>query len=166
LPYEDLTNLKRVLYLGASTGTTVSHLSDILGKKGVIFAVENSQRVARELVENVARVRTNVIPIVKDARIPEMYKVVFGKMDLIYCDIAQPDQTDIAINNCNIYLKEKGLLFLLVKTRSIDVAKNPIEVFRQEKEQLEKSSFTILRSFSLEPFDKDHYFVEAVFHSD
>ena len=39
----------RVLYLGASTGTTVSHISDIIGNEGILFAVEPAVRVAREL---------------------------------------------------------------------------------------------------------------------
>src|SRR6188508_3298676 len=55
-----------VLYLGASTGTTVSHVSDIVGNKGLIFAVEPSVRVAREFLENVASRRKNIIPILMD----------------------------------------------------------------------------------------------------
>ena len=46
----EFTDVDKVLYLGASTGTTVSHLSDIVGRSGRIFAVESSTRVARELI--------------------------------------------------------------------------------------------------------------------
>ena len=46
-------------------------------------------------------------------------------MDVVYVDIAQPDQTKIAIDNCKMYLKKSGFLFLVIKTRSIDVTKDP-----------------------------------------
>ena len=89
----------KVLYLGASTGTTVSHISDIVGLDGIVFAVESAIRVGRELIENVASKRANVVPIIEDARRPESYFSIFGKVDLVYSDIAQADQTDIAIMN-------------------------------------------------------------------
>ena len=82
----------KILYLGASTGTTVSHVSDLVGNKGLVFAVEPAVRVARELIENVASRRKNVIPIMEDARRPESYFSIFGTVDLVYCDIAQYDQ--------------------------------------------------------------------------
>jgi rRNA 2'-O-methyltransferase fibrillarin len=34
----------RVLYLGAASGTSVSHVSDIVGAEGVVYAVEFSHR--------------------------------------------------------------------------------------------------------------------------
>ncbi|KAM3250559.1 hypothetical protein P3S67_022971 [Capsicum chacoense] len=39
-----------VLYLGAALGTTVSHVSDIVGPQGVVYAVEFSHRSGRDLV--------------------------------------------------------------------------------------------------------------------
>ena len=65
-----IMNGTKVLYLGASTGTTVSHVSDIVGTNGIVFAVEPAIRVARELIENVASKRKNVMPILEDARKP------------------------------------------------------------------------------------------------
>ena len=79
-----ITNGTKVLYLGASTGTTVSHISDIIGFSGIVFAVEPAVRVARELIENVASKRRNVVPIVEDARKPQSYFSVFGKVDVVY----------------------------------------------------------------------------------
>ena len=109
----------KVLYLGASTGTTASHVSDIVGEEGLVVGVEFAPRVAREFVEHVARTRKNVIPFVADARDPSKYSVT--TFDLVYCDIAQPDQTEIALLNCGRLLKEKGIHLLVVKARSIDV---------------------------------------------
>src|SRR5919199_76231 len=105
----------RVLYLGASTGTTVSHISDIVGSEGIVFAVEPAIRVARELIENVASRRGNVVPIIEDARKPHSYFSIFGKVDIVYSDIAQSDQTDIAIANCHAYLKKGGTVLVVIK---------------------------------------------------
>src|SRR5919206_163922 len=99
-----IKNGSKILYLGASTGTTVSHVSDIVGPSGIVFAVEPATRVARELIENVASKRKNVVPIVEDARKPRSYFSIFGKVDVVYCDIAQPDQTEIALGNCGAHL--------------------------------------------------------------
>jgi fibrillarin-like pre-rRNA processing protein len=131
-----ILNGMKVLYLGASTGTTVSHISDIVGMNGIVYAVEPAARVARELIQNVASKRKNVIPIIEDARKPHSYFSVFGNVDVIYCDVAQPDQTDIAIANCKVYLKPNGIILLIVKTRSIDVVTDPKQVISQESKKL------------------------------
>ena len=153
----------KVLYLGASTGTTVSHVSDLIGNKGLVFAVEPAVRVARELIENVASKRKNVIPIIQDARRPESYFSVFGNVDLVYCDIAQSDQTEIAIKNCNNFLKNEGILLIVIKTRSIDVTMSPHSVVIRESEKLRKNNFHINQTINLDPFDKDHALVHATY---
>ncbi|MEP0824884.1 MAG: fibrillarin-like rRNA/tRNA 2'-O-methyltransferase [Nitrososphaera sp.] len=158
-----IKNGTKVLYLGASTGTTVSHVSDIVGPSGIVFAVEPATRVARELIENVASKRKNVVPIIEDARKPNSYFAVFGKVDVVYCDIAQPDQTDIAIANCTAYLKQGGVMLLVVKTRSIDVTMEPRAVIVQEAARLEKNGFSIEQIITLDPFDKDHGMIYCVF---
>jgi fibrillarin-like pre-rRNA processing protein len=162
----DFFNVKNILYLGASTGTTVSHLSDIIGYSGKVFAVESSTRVARELISNVSSKRTNVIPIIEDARKPRSYFSIYDKMDLVYCDIAQPDQTTIAIDNCKIYLKEGSPMLLVIKTRSIDVTMSPKNVISQEIKKLESHSFEIKQKIDLAPFDKDHAMIKAIFVQD
>ena len=122
-----------VLYLGVSTGTTISHISDIVGQNGIIFGIEHTSRVARDFLDRVASYRKNIIPIIQDARKPQEYFSVFKKVDVVYVDIAQPDQTDIAINNCKMYLKSNGYLFLVIKSRSIDVTKDPKKVISNKK---------------------------------
>jgi fibrillarin-like pre-rRNA processing protein len=150
-----------VLYLGASTGTTVSHVSDIVGNKGIIFAVEPSARVAREFLENVATRRRNIIPILMDARRFLYYYSYYGLVNVVYSDIAQPDQTDIAINNCKCYLKPGGDLIIVIKTRSIDVLTDPKLVTQNEAKKLEVNQFQILQIINLEPYDKDHSLIHA-----
>lgn len=151
-----------VLYLGVSTGTTISHISDIVGQNGIIFGIEHTSRVARDFLDRVASYRKNIIPIIQDARKPQEYFSVFKKVDVAYVDIAQPDQTDIAINNCKMYLKSNGYLFLVIKTRSIDVTKDPKKVISNEIKKLE-SLFEIKQIINLQPYDKDHAIVIAVF---
>ena len=152
----------RLLYLGASTGTTVSHISDILGPDGVLFAVEVAPRVAREFVERVAMHRPNIIPIISDARRPDKYLWVFSKVNTVYCDIAQPDQTEISLLNCRKYLLKGGNLFLIVKARSIDTLRNPEKIFKEEVCKLIASGFKIKEVIKLYPFDRDHALIRAV----
>jgi fibrillarin-like pre-rRNA processing protein len=157
-------NAMKVLYLGASTGTTVSHISDIVGLEGAVFAVEPAVRVARELIENVASKRANVVPILEDARKPQSYFSIFGKVDIVYSDIAQADQTDIAIANCHAYLKKGGAILVVIKTRSIDVTMDPKVVVEREAKRLQENGFHINQIINLDPFDKDHGIIHAKYH--
>jgi len=154
----------KVLYLGASTGTTVSHISDIVGLDGIVFAVEPAIRVGRELIENVASKRGNVVPIIEDARKPHSYFSIFGKVDLVYSDIAQADQTDIAILNCHCYLKQGATILVVIKTRSIDVTMEPSAVVAHEAKRLKDNGFHIDQIINLDPFDKDHSLIHAKYH--
>ncbi len=119
--------------------------------------------MARELIENVASKRKNVVPVIEDARRPDSYFSVFGHVDLVYCDVAQPDQTDIAIKNCKVFLKNKGIMLLVIKTRSIDVTMSPRSIVTRESEKLERNKFYINQTINLDPFDKDHSLIDATF---
>ena len=156
-PFNEKSN---ILYLGVSTGTTISHVSDIIGPNGIVFGVEHSSRVARDFLDRVAAYRKNILPIIQDARNPTEYFSVYNKVDVVYVDIAQPDQTNIAIENCKMYLKSNGYLFLVIKTRSIDVTKDPKHVINSEVKKLE-SNFYVEQIIDLRPYDKDHAMVIA-----
>ena len=150
----------KVLYLGASTGTTVSHISDIVGNSGIVFAVEHASRVARDLLDRVVKYRSNITPILQDARRPREYFSIYGRVDVTYADIAQWDQTQIAIANCEAFLRPGGILLLVIKTRSIDVTMSPRDVITAETDKLRKK-FEIMQSIDLYPYDKDHAMVMA-----
>ncbi len=145
-----------VLYLGASTGTTPSHVSDIVGKEGSVFCVEISPHCMKQLIQ-LSEKRENVIPILADAHKPDVYEEV-GKVDVIYQDVAQPDQDDILIANAGKFLKNNGTAMLCIKSQSIDVLLPPREVFEKVREKL-KQHFEIEHEIGLEPFDKDHLFL-------
>ncbi|MBA7666013.1 hypothetical protein ES703_74088 [subsurface metagenome] len=143
------------LYLGASSGTTVSHLSDIV-KSGVIYSVEFAERSIRQLIQNTSR-RKNIIPILDDARYPQNYaKSIFSSIDLIYQDVSQPNQAEIALTNCNYYLKENGLLIIAIKSQSIDSIQKSEVVYAQEKKVLEKAGYNILESINIHKYAANH----------
>jgi fibrillarin-like pre-rRNA processing protein len=151
----------KVLYLGAASGTTVSHVSDIVGPEGKVFCVEFAQRSFRDLVNNVSKNRVNTVPIFEDARFPARYRSLVSEVDSVYCDIAQPDQARILAENLDTFL-EKGDEFLMaIKARSIDVTKDPNAIFRQETEILKKRGYTIEEMVRLDPFEKDHSMVRG-----
>jgi|YNPNPStandDraft_1061719.scaffolds.fasta_scaffold02069_2 fibrillarin-like pre-rRNA processing protein len=155
-----LQNLKiskndHVLYLGASTGTTVSHLSDIL-TNGVLYAVENSPVAMKDLI-NVASHRDNIIPILADANHPERYNAIIAhRVDMIYQDVSQRNQTDIFIQNIRWYLRDDGQGVLMVKARSIDVSLKPKQIYENVKQELGKNGLKIKEMTDLSPYERDH----------
>jgi fibrillarin-like pre-rRNA processing protein len=151
-----------VLYLGAASGTTASHVSDIIGEQGRVYCVEFASRSIRDLVDNVCTYRSNMSPILEDARFPEEYAMfIQGSVDNVYCDIAQPEQARVLADNADLYLKNLGWIILAVKAQSIDVTKEPAIIYKHEIEVLEKRSFFIKEVVHLEPYDKAHAMIVA-----
>lgn len=152
----------KVLYLGAASGTTPSHVSDIVGEKGHVYCVEFASRSIRDLVDNVCAYRFNMSPILEDARFPEKYRMfIQGKVDDIYCDIAQPEQAKVLADNADVFLAKSGWVVLAVKAQSIDVTRDPSDVYRSEMRVLEKRGFRIEEIVNLEPYDKAHAMIAA-----
>jgi len=143
-----------VLYLGCSTGTTCSHVSDIIGKNGFVFALDFAPRVMREIVF-VSEDRKNMGVILVDANKPKSYSDKVSQVDVVYQDIAQKNQLDIFLKNINTFLKKDGYALLAVKARSIDITKKPKQIFNEIKEKLEKE-LTIIDYRTLEPYQLDH----------
>jgi fibrillarin-like pre-rRNA processing protein len=151
-----------VLYLGAASGTTPSHVSDIVGEEGHVYCVEFASRSLRELVNNVAAYRLNMSPFLEDARFPEKYAMFIpGKVDCVYCDVAQPEQAKLLADNADVLLKPSGWAMLAVKAQSIDVTKDPLAVYKQEAEVLKKRGFKVKEIVQLEPYDKAHAMIVA-----
>jgi fibrillarin-like pre-rRNA processing protein len=146
----------RVLYLGAASGTTASHISDIVGETGHVYCIEFAARAMRELVNNVCAFRLNMTPILEDARTPQKYAMFAEQVDVIYCDVAQPEQAKILADNAERFLKEHGWAMLAVKSQSIDVTKKPAEIYKREMHNLESRGFTVKAAVELEPYDKAH----------
>ncbi|MFA5944678.1 MAG: fibrillarin-like rRNA/tRNA 2'-O-methyltransferase [Candidatus Thermoplasmatota archaeon] len=142
-----------VLYLGASTGTTVSHVSDLT--QGTVFAVEFSPRSVRDLLWNVEP-RGNVVPILEDAGRPERYAAYIARpVATLLQDVAQRHQVDIFLRNVP-FVQKGGLGYLFVKARSINVAESPLVIYKEVERRLTEAGLQILRQVDLEPFEQDH----------
>jgi fibrillarin-like pre-rRNA processing protein len=153
----------KVLYLGAASGTTASHVSDIVGENGYVYCIEFASRSIRELVNNVCMFRFNMAPILADARFPEQYASLVEKVDDIYCDIAQPEQSKVLADNADLFLKPDAWVMLTIKASSIDVTKEPSEVYEKEIKVLKSRNFEVQEIVDLEPYDKAHVMTVARF---
>ncbi len=142
-----------ILYLGAGTGTTASHLSDLV-PRGAVHAIEMAPRSFEKLLR-LAEVRHNIVPVMADARHPETYRGLVGESDFLYQDVAQRDQAGILVRNLPL-LREGSLAILMVKARSVDVTAEPRAVFDQARRELEGAGTHVLRVVSLSPYQKDH----------
>jgi len=147
-------NDSKVLYLGAATGTTVSHLSDIL-TDGIVYAVETSPIALTGLLK-VSKQRLNIIPILADANHPERYQQLVPPVDLIYQDISQRNQADILSRNIRAFLKPEGTALIMVKARSIDVALKPKQAYELVTTVLKEQRFVVKKIVDLAPYEKDH----------
>lgn len=147
-----------ILYLGCGSGTTCSHFSDIVGKEGIIYAVDIAEKPLKDLIK-LAEIRQNIVPILADCRKPEEYEtIVLDRVHLVYEDIADSDQIGILIRNCEKFLKSNGYAAIAIKSQSINSIKPPKQVYKECLEELEKH-FEILDKVELDPYEKSHLFV-------
>lgn len=153
---------KKVLYLGAASGTSVSHVSDIVGPEGAVYAVEFSHRSGRDLV-NMAKKRPNIIPIIEDARHPQKYRMLVPMVDVIFADVAQPDQARIVGLNASYFLKNGGAFVISVKASCIDSTAPPEAVFAREVKKLQELQLRPKEQVTLEPYERDHAVVVGLY---
>ncbi len=150
-----LKNDLKCLYLGCASGTSISHLSDI-SKDGILYGVEFAERSIRQLIQNTSE-RNNIIPILGDARFPVNYaNKIFTNINLIYQDVAQPNQAEIAIANANYYLDKDGILILAIKSQSIDSLVKSEKVYAMEKKFIEKSGYEIIEIINIHKYAANH----------
>jgi len=152
----------KVLYLGAASGTSVSHVADIVGPTGTVYAVEFSHRSGRDLI-TMATHRTNVIPIIEDARHPLRYRMLVGMVDVIFADVAQPDQARIVGLNAHLFLKVDGGILVSIKANCIDSTAKPEVVFTKEVQKMREERIKPKEQLTLEPFERDHCIVAGIY---
>ena len=145
----------KVLYLGAATGTTSSHVSDIVGGAGAVYCIEISERSMRELVK-VCEARPNMLPMLRDARDADDYAEDVGTCDVLYQDIAARDQSDILKRNSRL-LRSGGVAYVAIKSQSIDVSKDPQEVYDTFLKEIARE-FEVLEKIDIAPYSKLHLF--------
>ncbi len=147
----------KVLYLGSAEGTTISHISDIVGDEGFVFGVDVSETAMQKLLE-LSEKRSNIFPILGDAQLPAEYTEEVGcEIDALFQDISQRNQTEIFLRN-SFMLKKEGFGALSLKTKSISQTEKKEDIVAMEQEKLSEE-FEILQVISLEPYEKEHYLI-------
>ncbi len=150
----DFKNFNNILYLGAASGTTISHISDIFGSSNKnIFAVEFSREPFIDLFF-LSKKRNNIIPFFEDAFKTKNYFKFIPKIDFLFMDIAQKNQVEILKKNI-VFLNENSIILLALKAKSISVSKSNKQIYFEVKKSLEET-FIILQELNLEPYEKDH----------
>lgn len=142
----------RVLYLGAASGTTASHIADI-ASRGTVFCIEFSPRSFRDLVA-VCETRPNMVPFLADATRPSEYSFGVDLVTVAYQDIAQKGQASIFSKNMKAFSAPSGML--VVKSRSEDVTRAPRDVYEDVRRQLRGEGLKVVETVQLDPMEKDH----------
>ena len=146
------TKDSKVLYLGASSGTTPSHVADVCSD-GKVYCVEFAQRMFRELV-GTCETRPNMMPILGDATKPEEYSMFADSIDVVYQDVAQKMQAKILCDNMDAFDSEYGMV--AVKARSEDVTASPESIFKEAEKTIKDRGYKVIDCKPLDPYEKAH----------
>ena len=152
----------KVLYLNGTIEKTLSHISDIIGVNGKIFILRDINENSKNFLENVMNDRTNVFTITRDNGDPAKFSSKTEMVNVVYVDITQHNETEVAIQNCKRYLRGGGFLMLVVPTKKIDFVNNPNGQNLEEIQKLQ-SSFEIIQQINLTDFFKEHSMIIAKF---
>lgn len=144
-----------VLYLGAASGTTVSHVSDIVGPTGRVYGVEFSPRVGREFV-NLAKIRPNIVPIIEDARHPQKYRMLVPMVDCLFADVAQPDQARIFALNAEFFLKNDGYFMISIKASCVNSTIPVEQVYERQTQELREANLIPEEHVDLDQYHRGH----------
>jgi rRNA 2'-O-methyltransferase fibrillarin len=112
-----------------------------------------------------AKKRTNVVPIVEDARLPQKYRMLVGMVDVIFADVAQPDQARIIALNAHHFLKNEGHIVISIKANCIDSTVDAATVFAKEVSKLQEEKIKPKEQLTLEPYERDHALVVGVYRA-
>ncbi|MCS7138240.1 MAG: fibrillarin-like rRNA/tRNA 2'-O-methyltransferase, partial [Candidatus Caldarchaeum sp.] len=75
----------------------------------------------------------------------------------------QPAQAQLVVSNSRLMLRRGGGVLLAVKARSIDSVEDPEKVVKREVKTLVDNGFEVLQTLDLEPYERDHVMVAAVY---
>ena len=150
----------KILYVDPATEKTVKHISDIVGINGKIFVVRDVMNNSKNFLEQIVKNRSNIFTIIPDKTNPARLTGMTETVDVIYIDIAEHNQTEIAIQNCKNHLRIGGFLMLIVPTKNIDFTSNPSKKNQEERKKLQ-TSFDIIQEINLTDFFKEYSMVIA-----
>jgi len=153
-PPEVVAPVPSALYLGGAHGTTASHLSD-LWPAARIYVVEKSPTSFAPLLA-LSRRRTNLLPILADAQLPERYRAELSEVEFLYQDVAQRDQARIFVDNALVALAPGGRGILMLKVRSVSQRRPAPVIVREARAELIRGGLRVTGETSLAPFSRDH----------
>jgi hypothetical protein len=87
--------------------------------------------------------------------------MLLSLVDVIFADVAQPDQARIVIHNAQSFLKDGGHVVISIKASCIDSTVPPEAIFASEVQTLIDNSFKPLEQVTLEPYERDHAMVSG-----
>ena len=149
----------KVLYLNTTIEKTLSHISDIIGMNGKIFVVRDMVENSKNFSEKVRNNRVNIFSITRENGVPARFSST-EMVNVVYVDITQHNETEVAIQNCKNYLRNGGFLMLVVPTKKIDFINNPSKQNLEEMQKLQ-SSFEIIQQINLTDFFKEYSMIIA-----
>ena len=156
----------KVLYLGAGNDSfsTISHISDLIGKNGTIYGVEISEIKGLDL-KKIAKKRENIIPIVNDAKKPYNYKnLISSLVDCIYIDISSEDLANIISLNAGFFLKNKGGFLCTINDNNDNSnLKSQENKFDEQIKLLRQNNLYVKEFISLEFFAKGYAVVSGIY---
>ena len=155
------------LYLGASSGGTVSHIHDsVCGAgnhhEGQVVAVDISPRMMRDLVK-LAESRPGLVPVLGDARNPmAIAPYLRGKADWLHQDLSIGDQAETFTRMTSAFLAEGGTALLSLKAASERWMEGGDDArFAHTKSVIEESEhLELIEVIDISVFEEQH----AVFH--
>jgi fibrillarin-like pre-rRNA processing protein len=146
--------VRSALYLGGAHGTTVSHLSDAWPEAPIVVVEKSATAFAPLLA--LARRRTNLLPVLADAQLPERYSAEAGAVDFLYQDVAQRDQAGIFVENARACLLPGGRGVLMLKIRSVTQRRPTAAIVREARAELARGNLDVEFEVPLAPFSRDH----------
>ncbi len=152
--------VRSALYLGGAHGTTVSHLSDAWPTTP-IFVVEKSATSFAPLLALSGR-RSNLLPLLADAQLPERYQADVAPVDFLYQDVAQRNQAQIFVENARSCLAPGGRGVLMLKVRSVSQRRSSAAIVREARETLAAAGLTVRSETPLHPFSREHVALSVV----
>jgi len=154
------------LYLGASYGSTVSHIHDhVCGSgnhhSGQVVAVEISPRAMRELSALATR-RIGLVPVLGDARVPsQIAPFIRGKADWIHQDLSIADQAQTFVKMTQAFLRPGGTGLLSLKAASERASQgNDVSRFAKAEGIIKESNLELIERIDLTGLEEQH----VVFH--
>ena len=154
------------LYLGASYGSTVSHIHDhVCGSgnhhSGQVVAVEISPRAMRELSALATR-RIGLVPVLGDARVPsQIAPFIRGKADWIHQDLSIADQAQTFVKMTQAFLRPGGTGLLSLKAASERASQgDDVSRFAKAEGIIKESNLELIERIDLTGLEEQH----VVFH--